>query len=349
MSPKENFKRFLPESVYIDFDHQEELLELLYQNSWIPASDKIVSVEKPGEGNMNFVLRVKTNSTSIVIKQSRPWVEKYPQIPAPENRIAVEATFYQEISNDNFFHRYCPAIIGFDKKNYVLALEDLGEATDCTFVYKKNSTLEDKDLESLVGFISHLHNSSIGYRKTFPENAELKILNHTHIFKYPFQEDNGFTLDAIQPGLQAASIPYKKNSILKENIVPLGDVYLQTHQTLIHGDFYPGSWLRGKTGIKIIDPEFSHFGRAEFDLGVMMAHLKMAQVESRALTNVLELYGRPQGFDNQLFCGFCGVEIMRRIIGLAQLPFDLNLKEKSALLELARQLIITKKETPLFK
>ncbi|MEK6782496.1 MAG: phosphotransferase [Bacteroidota bacterium] len=344
MNSKEKFNRELPEAAYIGLFHREKLSELLHQNSWISASDKIVLVEKPGEGNMNFVVRVKTSSTSIIIKQSRPWVEKYPQISAPADRIAVEAEFYNALSRDNFFGQYCPKMIGFDKKNYLLALEDLGEGSDCTYLYQKKSKLEDNDLIHLVRFISHLHNSSISAPNKFPENADLKKLNHTHIFYYPFEKDNGFDLDTMQPGLQEVSIPYKTNSLLKEKVKHLGEVYLQTHNTLIHGDYYPGSWLKAKSGIKVIDPEFAHFGKAEFDIGVMMAHLKMAQVGRGLLKKALELYQRPQGFDNQLFLGFCGVEIMRRIIGLAQLPLDLSLDEKTDLLDFATQLITTKKD-----
>ncbi len=344
MSLQENFKRFLPESIYIDEQHQEELIDLLRQKSWIPALDKIVLVEKPGAGNMNFVLRVKTSSTSIIIKQSRPWVEKYPQIEAPADRIGVEAKFYSAVSQDNFFLSFCPKVIGFDEINFLLAMEDLGEGSDCTFLYQKKSMLEDGDLKNLIAFISRLHNSVISDQKTFPENSELKKLNHTHIFYYPFEE-NGFDLDTIQPGLQAVSIPYKSDLLLKENLKQLGEVYLQTHNTLIHGDYYPGSWLKSKLGIKVIDPEFSHFGKAEFDFGVMVAHLKMAQVENNSLKKVLELYQRPQGFDNELFLGFCGVEIMRRVIGLAQLPLDLTLVEKSDLLNFAMQLITSKKDS----
>jgi 5-methylthioribose kinase len=340
MNSIETFTRLLPESVYIDLHRQAELYDLLRKNSWIPPSDKIVSVEKPGEGNMNFVLRVRTHSTSIIIKQSRPWVEKYPQIAAPADRVAVEAKFYQALSSDHFFLPYCPKLIGFDEKNFMLALEDLGEGIDCTFLHKKNSTLEEIDLKGLVSFISHLHNSSLTDLGSFPENVELRKLNHIHVFQYPYLEGNGFDLDTIQPGLQVLSIPYKRNTLLKERLKHLGEVYLTKGNQLIHGDYYPGSWLKATGGIKIIDPEFSHSGHAEFDLGVMMAHLKMAQLGASSLQKVVEYYQKPKGFDDQLFFGFCGVEILRRIIGLAQLPLDLTLTEKSLLLQDALQLIL---------
>lgn len=339
MSPREQFKSFSPESIYLDLHHPQELQDLLLQNGWMKKGEKIFSIEKPGEGNMNFVVRVRTDSGSIVVKQSRPWVEKYPQIAAPVERVFVESEFYRALNTDKFYRNFCPAIIGFDAKNYLLALEDFGAAADCTFVYQKNAVLEEAALERLMSFISHLHNNPAGTKRNFPDNTELKKLNHTHIFYYPYLEENGFSLDTIQPGLQHVSMKYKTSTLLKEHMKTLGDVYLQKGNTLIHGDYYPGSWLKTTAGIKIIDPEFSHYGHAEFDLGVMIAHLKMAHFKSETINDVIRQYKMPEGFSVPLFLRFCGVEIMRRIIGLAQLPLDLTVDEKSDILDFAEQLI----------
>lgn len=339
MSPREQFKSFSPESIYLDLHHPQELFDLLYKNGWIKPSDKILSLEKPGEGNMNLVVRVKTASGSIIVKQSRPWVEKYPQIAAPVERIFVEAAFYQVLTTDSFYQDFSPAIIGLDAKNYLLALEDLGSSADCTFIYQKTASLENAELERLTSFISHLHNNPLGNKRSFPDNTELKKLNHTHIFYYPYLEDNGFSLDSIQPGLQQVSMKYKTNILLKEHMKTLGDVYLKKGNTLIHGDYYPGSWLKTNTAIKIIDPEFSHYGHAEFDLGVMVAHLKMSHLKSEPLNRVIAQYKMPEGFSMPLALRFCGVEIMRRIIGLAQLPLDLSVAEKSEILDFAERLI----------
>ncbi len=237
MSPREQFKSFSPESVYLDLHHPQELFDLLYQNGWINRADKILSIEKPGEGNMNFVVWIKTESGSIIVKQSRPWVEKYPQISAPVERIFVVAEFYKALTADHFYQNFCPAIIGFDPKNYLLALEDLGSTADFTFLYQKSAILEASEPERLTSFISHLHNNPLGNKRSFPDNTELKKLNHTHIFYYPYLEDNGFSLDTIQPGLQEVSMKYKTNIALKDHMKTLGDVYLQKGNTLIHGDY----------------------------------------------------------------------------------------------------------------
>ena len=54
-------------------------------------------------------LRVQTAERSFILKQSRPWVEKYPAIPAPEERVLVEAAFYEPLSAARWWPSACPA------------------------------------------------------------------------------------------------------------------------------------------------------------------------------------------------------------------------------------------------
>jgi 5-methylthioribose kinase len=80
-------------------------------------------------------------------------------------------------------------------------------------------------------------------------NTELRTLNYEHIFEYPFKEENGFNLDDIQDGLQELALPYKRCRI-KENIERLGSLYLSKGKYLLHGDYYPGSWLKWETKLR---------------------------------------------------------------------------------------------------
>ena len=69
----------------------------------------------------------------------------------------------------------------------------------------------------------------------------------------------------------------RQDTPLKNAAIQLGKRYLSEGTSLLHGDYYPGSWLKTKTGLRIIDPEFCFFGPKEYDLGVLRAHLKMAE------------------------------------------------------------------------
>lgn len=334
MELKQSFKQAHPHALYLELPASADFTKYLALKRWFGRDETVLSLEKPGEGNMNFVVRVKTNTRTFILKQARPWVEKYPQIPAPIRRIEVEASYYERISDNTFLSTFSPKVLGSDKTHFILALEDLGEGTDFTTIYKKGNSIDETDLTNLIAYLNTLHTiRKMPKMLPYPPNTGMKQLNHIHIFHYPFLENNGFELDTVQNGLQSLALPYKQDAILKEKIEKLGILYLQKGDTLIHGDFYPGSWLKVASGVKVIDPEFSYFGCREFDIAVMLAHLKMAQVDESVIDIVLNNYEHFTPFNKSTIWAFVGVEMMRRLIGLAQLPLDLTLFEKKELLK----------------
>ena len=324
----------------LDRNNISDIQGYLISHGLLSPSDKVLRAEKPGDGNMNYVVRAILPTRSVIIKQARPYVEKYPTIPAPEERVIIEGEFYKQVAGNSRLSTMMPAMIEVDEQNHILILEDLGEAIDFSFLYNQGCRLTREEATLLAGFLSELHNmQKASVRDELMANRKLRALNHEHIFVYPLMTDNGFNLDNIQQGLQELSMKYKANEQLKEKARQLGQVYLQDGDTLLHGDYYPGSWLKTQGTVKIIDPEFSFYGAAEFDVGVMMAHLKMAQQDESILEAVKASYKKPADFNEQLLNEFIGIEIIRRIIGLAQLPLTLTLPAKEALLQKALQLL----------
>jgi len=319
---------------------KEELTDYLRAQGFIGAEDVVLNLEKPGEGNMNFVARIQTQAGSVIVKQANPFVQKYPHIAAPQERILVEAEFYKAVENYKSLATAMPLLIGLDSANHILVLQDLGNSTDFTFLYQKNRTLDSTELEQLVSFLNTLHEIPYGRLTTYSKNKALRELNHEHLFRYPFMEDNGFDLDTIQQGLQEIALPYNADKVFKKRVSELGDIYLSDGKHLLHGDYYPGSWLKTKDGLKIIDPEFSYVGNREFDLGVFIAHLTMSEASTDQIDWVTKHYLAGPDFNWNLCYQFAGIEIMRRIIGLAQLPFDLTLEEKENLLKEAHTFIL---------
>ncbi len=189
------------------------LREYLETKGWISHKETILSVSKPGEGNMNVVLRVETDQRAFILKQSRPYVQKYPQIPAPLDRITVEYRFYDSIQGAGL-SSYVPEIIGYSAEDYLLVMEDLGKVKDMTQLYV-SKIVEDHIVKKLVGILAAIHKS--GPASDYPSNIELRQLNHQHVFALPFLEDNGFNLDDVQPGLEKLSLPYKTDEELKKS------------------------------------------------------------------------------------------------------------------------------------
>jgi 5-methylthioribose kinase len=117
-------------------------------------------------------------------------------------------------------------------------------------------------------------------------------------------------------------------------------LYLSDGPCLLHGDFYPGSFLKTDKGIKIIDPEFCFFGFAEFDLGVFIAHLKLSEQSQELIDLAYASYEKREDFNMNLLNQFVGIEILRRIIGLAQLPLTSTLQTRVSLCDEAKKLLM---------
>ena len=304
---------------------------------FIPGDASLVSVTKAGEGNMNLTLRLTTDRGSVILKQSRPWVEKYPQIPAPPERALVEIAFYEHARSRPELAAAMPRLIGSDPDGRVLVLEDLGEAHDFTPLYR-GEHLTEPDLEALIAYLVALHEPWTKTPGVFANRA-MRALNHEHIFVLPLEEDNGLDLEGFTPGLADAARALTEDRAYVARVRALGEHYLEDGGVLAHGDYFPGSWLRTSDGVRVIDPEFCFIGPAAFDLGFMLGHLYLASEPETTAARALELYGGSSEIES-LARQFAGVEIMRRLIGVAQLDTDLNLEAKTALLERSRELVL---------
>ena len=318
-------------------DNRLGLEDFLRDRGLLRATERVVATERPGEGNMNCTVRAVFKSGSFIVKQSRDHVVKYPMIPAPADRTLVEAQFYRLAAPHTKLRRRMPELLHVDRGHCLIVLQDLGSSADFLRIYQRGEELGSADFAQLTDFLRHLHaNCRATDRATAMANREMRALNAEHIFRFPFEAENEFNLDDVTQGLDTAARAVQQDDELKKVVGRLERIYLSDGEVLLHGDYYPGSWLATDIGVKIIDPEFCFYGPAEFDWGVMLAHLIIAQQEELAGRLLAEL---PVELDRELTIQFGGVEILRRLMGLAQLPLPLSLREKSDLLLTARRMV----------
>ncbi|MFA7746590.1 phosphotransferase, partial [Salinicoccus roseus] len=62
-------------------------------------------------------------------------------------------------------------------------------------------------------------------------------------------------------------------SRLKEGADELKAIFLNSAETLVHGDLHTGSIFADEHETKVIDPEFAYFGPIGFDIGQFIANL----------------------------------------------------------------------------
>ena len=251
-----------------------------------------------------------------------------------------EAEFYELVRENHALESMMPNILAVDKENNVIMMDDLG-AHDYGYLYQSGKIIPGSELEGIVDFAAKLHQGfSVGNAPLVIRNREMRKLNHEHIFVFPYLHDNGLNLNDVLPGLQEAARPFKEDKQLRAAVEKLGKRYLSDGQKLLHGDYFPGSWLKTKAGIRIIDPEFCFFGDPEFEIGVLIAHLKMADQPEQLVKKALERYTAQTTLDKVLCEKFTAIEILRRIMGLAQLPLEIDLEKRKALLIQAREKLL---------
>ena len=126
---------FNPREFVLDPHDLGSTNEFLRHSGWLDAVP-VLCAEKIGDGNMNFTVRAHTADGSYILKQARPWVVKYPQIPAPVERAAVEASFYRLVASTPALSSQMPILLGFSEEAHVLRLQDLGDAGDYMSCYR---------------------------------------------------------------------------------------------------------------------------------------------------------------------------------------------------------------------
>ncbi|MGI9325929.1 MAG: phosphotransferase [Pseudomonadales bacterium] len=316
-----------------------QITERCRQLGWITATTELTGLAPAGEGNMNRAMRVQlapkaaTEPRTFILKQAVPFVAKYPDIPAPIERGATEAAFYAAINADAVLALRMPSLLGFDPTEHLLCLEDLGPSADMTSIYAERNPRtisNDKRLAGLVAWLSRLHALPIS-QADFPNNAGMRRLNHEHIFLVPFDPESSVELPTALADLR---LQLHADAHLGARIQHLGDIYrgnavAQSRPALLHGDYYPGSWLSDEhMDCQIIDPEFAFVGPAEFDVGVMLAHLTFAGYSEEARMQLMTRYIPPPGFAQSLALQFCAIEILRRLLGVAQLPLKASVERR---------------------
>ena len=347
MTRKADFQTRHPGVYFLDAADLPALDGYLAAGKRLRPDESLLAAEKAGEGNMNCTVRVRTSAGSFILKQSRPWLEKYPHIAAPFDRALVEARFYHLVASHEVVATRMPRLLWSDESARTLALEDLGEASDFFPLYARQTTLPDATLKELVDYLAVLHRLAPerGEDRKALANHEMRALNHEHMFALPLREANGLDLDTYTgtPGLAKAVSSLRADASYGQAVAALGERYLHGEgQSLLHGDFFPGSFLQTASGVRIIDPEFCYCGDAELDLGVLAAHLLLAGEPAARVESLFTFYRAAGGsFSAGLAHRYAGVEIMRRLIGVAQIPtLQADLQCKSGLLALSRELVL---------
>jgi len=316
----------------------------LRARGWLAPGDDVLRCAPAGEGNMNLVLRVETSSRCVVVKQSRLWVEKYDGIAAPFDRALFEQRFYARAAALPAVAAGMPRLLAADPEARALLLEDLAPARDFTWLYARDgAALAPRVLDALARWLCAARGCTRGEPDPAFANREMRALQAEHVFHVPYANPPALDLDAIESGLAAVQRELAADARHRAAVAATEARYLADGPCLVHGDFFPGSWLEVADGVRVIDPEFGFFGDPELDLGVAVAHLALAGRPAASACGFVEAYAAADGagaIDRSRLARYAGAEVARRLLGVAQLALRTAAGERAALVRRAREALI---------
>ena len=155
-----------------------------------------------------------------------------------------------------------PHLYDYDAAAAVLVEEDLGEAEDLG-VCLATGRATRADGEALGRFLGKLHGRTLGDEGRAEEHRNQPVQETRREVQY-----RGVAAWLADAGLHDEG--------LGAAAAALGDRLCEPGRCLVMGDLWPPSVLATAQGWRLIDWEFSHYGRPCQDLGHLLAHLWLA-------------------------------------------------------------------------
>ena len=255
-------------------------------------SDEKVTCQEIGDGNINYVFRLKGENKSYIFKQADELLRSS-QRPLSQNRMDIEAFMLNYYNKSTA--KFSPKLYFYDRDLKLIVMEDL-------FDYKN---------------LRHEYMNGVFYQGTTKKLGEfcVKSLLPTTIFYMDLnkrrklqsmicnEEMCNITEDLV---LTEPFIDYKKRNVItdgledyvEENIyndrnlqlraAMLKEKFVNDKQALIHGDLHTGSIFVKEGSVKIIDPEFAVFAPVGYDLGNVLANLFFALIYNEEVLKSVE-------------------------------------------------------------
>jgi 5-methylthioribose kinase len=220
-------------------------------------------------GNLNHVWRLEGNPQNLIIKWAPPYIAANPEISLNSDRIHFEAKALQLFSKGKKLAPIAttdvcpPKLYHYSPGHSFIIMEDVGTLPSITEWYRNtdNSNIG----EELGQFIGQLHKNTQGRQKLGQHFHNLDIQQTRQQLQYNPAADY----------IKKTGVTNVDFNLIASNTKTLGQQLLKPGKCLTMGDLWPRSVLVDKDQIRLIDWEFTHYGRPLQDTGHFAAHCWM--------------------------------------------------------------------------
>jgi len=253
------------------------------------AEDVTTSSVEIGDGNLNYVFRVKDNTTgnTLIVKQALPYAKVVGEsMPLTLDRARIEREYFEVI--EKFTPHLIPKIYAGDLDLAATVMEDLSD-----YEILRKELIDGKTFPHLGADIGHYLAHNLFYTSDYgldPQqkkklvsqfiNPELCKITEDLIFTDPFfdHESNDFV-----PALQPAVEELWADKEVKRLAAKLKRQFVTDASALVHGDLHSGSIFINDSETRVIDPEFAYYGPFGFDIGLFFGNLLLNTLRSEVL------------------------------------------------------------------
>lgn len=270
---------------------QESGVEYAKSKKLFQASE-IITCQEIGDGNINYVFRLKGEKKSYIFKQADALLRSS-QRPLSQNRMDIEAFMLNYYNKST--PKFSPKLYFYDRDLKLIVMEDLFDYKNLRHEYMNGNFYQGTTKRLGEFCVKSLLPTTIFYmdlnkRRKLQSmicNEEMCNITEDLVLTEPFIDYK--KRNVITEGLEdyvEENIYNDRNLQLRAAI--LKEKFVNDKQALIHGDLHTGSIFVKEGSVKIIDPEFATFAPIGYDLGNVLANLFFALIYNEEVLKNLE-------------------------------------------------------------
>ena len=238
-------------------------------------------IDEVGDGNLNLVYTVSSESGNIIIKQALPYVRLVGDSwPLPLSRSFYEhEVLVRQAKRDP---GSVPAIYYFDKEQAIIAMEML-----LPHIILRKKLIAGEYINGLAQRLGEFcarnafRGSDLSLQTAdkksdtamFQGNLALMAITESLVFTEPyFEAEMNHHTEGLDPVVKTLRSDVKMKSEAQKMLMK----FTSNTETLCHGDLHSGSVMCTDNETKVIDPEFGFYGPMGFDIGMLISNYLMA-------------------------------------------------------------------------
>ena len=239
------------------------------------------NIDEVGDGNLNLVYTVSSDSGNIIIKQALPYVrlvgDSWP-LPLSRSFYEHEALVRQAKRDPGSV----PVIYYFDKEQAIIAMEML-----LPHIILRKKLIAGEYINGLAQRLGEFcarnafRGSDLSLQTAdkksdtamFQGNLALMAITESLVFTEPyFEAEMNHHTEGLDPIVKILRSDIKMKSEAQKMLMK----FTSNTETLCHGDLHSGSVMCTDSETKVIDPEFGFYGPMGFDIGMLISNYLMA-------------------------------------------------------------------------